>query len=156
MGNIYSWKTYNREVPAQDVGERIEELAERDGQVTKQSLLEDARPAGATLHPLYEWDDAKAAEKYRLSQSGEILNNLTIVHVEVTEQEEPKPVRAFVNVSSGKITGAYKPISVAFSQPDEAEIVIANAKRDLLAMQERLERYIDFRRFLMEFLRETE
>ena len=152
MGNIYSWKTFDHRVPAQDVGERIEELVERDGAVTKESLLDDARPAGAILHPLYEWDDSKAAERYRLYQSGEIINNLTVVRVKYTDEgEKETKAPAFVNVSYGKQTGSYRPITVVLREEDTANAVIENAKRDLAAMEQRLKNFIDFRKFLIEY-----
>ena len=126
----YRWKIpkYGA-VPAQAAGEHIEELEATHGKVTPKLLLDDSRPEDAVLHPLYEWDDYKAAEKYRLSQSGDIVRNLVIVRpVEMEQEERTIPVvtrkdeevvevRAFTSVEeNGERT--YKSTSIIVTDED--------------------------------------
>ena len=124
----YRWKIPKYEaVPAQAAGEHIEELEALHGKVTPRLLLDDSRPAGAVLHPLYEWDDHMAAEKYRLGQSGDIVRNLVIVRpVEVEEEaravrvvvrEEAVEVRAFTSVEEDGVR-AYKSTSAVVADEE--------------------------------------
>ncbi|MBQ9527069.1 MAG: hypothetical protein IJR68_05605 [Fretibacterium sp.] len=122
----YQWKI-ELPIPAQEAGEYLEKLEERDGCITAQSLLEESRPENAPLHRCFEWDDAKAAELYRLKQARFIISNLT---VEISETEI-KP-RGFVSVSETRETGRFVSISRAMSTPEMKGQVLRNALDELL------------------------
>lgn len=98
---VYSWKVETVPVKAQVAGEFIEKLEEKHGKVTPRIILEASKKANAPLHSCFEWDDTKAAEKYRESQAAAILRNLTVT-VETVEEETPKTVRAFVRATEEK------------------------------------------------------
>lgn len=97
---VYSWK-YPLPVKAQEAGEFIESLEEKHGKVTPKILLDASRNEDALLHRCFEWDDTQAAEKYRETQAGLILRNITVT-VEAVEDERPKVVRAFVRATEEK------------------------------------------------------
>lgn len=112
----YQWRVNKYPVTADTAAKEISRIESRDGSVTPKSLLEESRAEDSTLHKCFEWDDSKAAEKYRLRQSGEIIRN--IVRVEVKEDPEeksaPKTVRAFVDVERDYNTqGKFVAISTA-------------------------------------------
>ena len=50
------------------------------------------------LHPLFEWNDAKAAEEHRLAQARLLLRSVIVVRPDV-DGISPDPVRAFVALS---------------------------------------------------------
>ena len=153
---VYQWKTpVFSKVPAQTAGEHIEALSERDGEVTPKSLLEDSRPADAVLHPLYEWDDGKAAEKYRLHQSKLIIGNLEIISVQHEELSiPPTPIRAFVSVNERNEKASYRPTLIALSEEETRKKVIENAKRELASFDAKYKGLIDTVAVISEFLEE--
>lgn len=119
---MYRWRQgLYPAVDAQEAGERIDRLIqENGGRVTPRQVVDASRPDGEVLHPCFEWDDSKAAEKYRDVQARRVLGNIAIVSVEqvvihqdivVAEDsadEVPdikKPVRAFTNVRPEKDDG---------------------------------------------------
>ena len=83
----YSYLVNKYKVPADVVGKTMEKIEERDGKVTKESFLEESRPVSSPTHNMFEWNDAIAAEKYRLEQSSEIIRNIQIEIVEVPAKE---------------------------------------------------------------------
>lgn len=141
---VYKWKTYDYSVPAQVAGERIEKLDEKYGEVTPEILLEDARPEGSVLHPLYEWRDDVAAEKYRLQQSSRILRELVIVEVEQPGSEEVVPVRAFIPTTPGNSKGSYRPIVIALSDEETKKQVFENALNELAMFEAKYKHLVDF------------
>ena len=141
---VYKWRTYEYPVPAQEAGERIEELDKKYGEVTPEILLEDARPEGSLLHPLYEWRDDIAAEKYRLQQSGKILRELVVVKVDHPEFEPDVPVRAFVSVTPGHNKGGYRPVVVAVSDEETRRQIFENALQELAAFEAKYKHLVDF------------
>lgn len=97
---VYSWK-YELPIKAQVAGEFIEKLEEKHGKVTPRIILDASKTESAPLHNCFEWDDTKAAEKYRETQATAILRNLTVT-VETVEESTPKTVRAFVKATEEK------------------------------------------------------
>ena len=131
----YSWGRKHHGVPAKTAGEELERIQQRDGMVTKETLLDESRPEEAPLHPAFEWDDTKAAEKYRLTQAKSIINDI-VVEVIRTGEDETKKVPAFVNVVKGLQNNAqYLSIDVAMSDEDHRKAVLENAKSELNAFK---------------------
>ena len=154
---VYQWKVPLYKVPAQTAGEYIEGLERANGFVTAKMLVDESRPVGATLHSCYEWDDEKAAEKYREGQSKTLLSNLVTVKISNTDEDMPVPnTRAFVSVSSGKETASY--ISTVRALSDEAtkKTVLENARAELKAFKVKYEGLIDLAELLNEMLKEVQ
>ena len=128
MEKHYSWK-FEKPVAAAVAGERLERLEREHGKVTPQIILDDARPDNSPLHKCFEWDDAKAAEEYRLQQARGILTALTVT-VETTS--EPIQVRAFVNVSPvNEKVGSVVAVIRAMSDEESKRNVLNMAMREL-------------------------
>ena len=130
---VYQWKIKSMyKVPAQVVGEKMEEIIHEQGVVTKVNFLEASRPEDSETHDLFEWDDTKAAEKYRLHQSNMIINSLT-VQISVADRENPINTRAFVNVQQENMRrhAEFLRIDTAMSDREFKTIVLANAIQEL-------------------------
>ena len=93
---IYEWK-YNMPIKAQIVGEHFERLEKQQGHITPKIVLESARSETSAIHPCFEWNDDVAAEKYRETQAGLLIRNLTVKMIE-TGEKQTEPVRAYVSI----------------------------------------------------------
>lgn len=91
----YSWCVTTTGVSADVAGAVMEQLEREHGCVTKSNFLEASRPEDSPTHKLFEWDDTKAAEKYRLGQSRFYISNLRIVVEEIKAEEKPISVQSF-------------------------------------------------------------
>lgn len=149
---VYDWKTPIYKVSAQTAGEHIEHLDEIYGEVTPQILLDDSRPEDAVLHSCYEWDDGKAAERYRLHQSKMIIGNLVCVSVDDSKEYPTEPVRAFVSVNDRNDKAKYRPITVALSDEDTKNKVLENAYKELEMFQKKYKDLIDVEKVIRDFL----
>lgn len=155
---------YSYKVPAETVGKALESIEERDGKVTGKSFLDYSRPEDSDTHSMFEWNDAIAAEKYRLRQATQIINQLEvqIVYESTGEvREEPITISAYVNVNSKgtKEKGSFIRVETAIEKPDMWAVVVANARGELRAFQRKYERYAEFAGVCAEinkFLEETE
>lgn len=92
---VYDWK-YKMSIKAQTVGEHFEELEKRNGSITPKIVLDSARSESSVIHSCFEWNDGIAAEKYRETQAGNLIRNLTVKIIDFKETES-LPVRAYVN-----------------------------------------------------------
>lgn len=101
-----------------------------DGNVTPQNVLEKARNEDSELHKCFEWNDGIAAEKYRLSQARNIIQNLVIV----TNKPEEQPVRVF-SITSQKST--YQPTRQFLVQENEYQTLLKRALNELESFKKR-------------------
>lgn len=143
---IYSWNGPQRKVSAQKVGEHLEEIEQRDGTVTKEAFLESARPSDSPMHPLFEWNDKKAAEKWRLQQSNQIINCLLVEVVDESGDEpEVRTLNAYVNIEKrGNGKASFINIRSAASNAETRDHVIDNALRDLRWIQRKYDDFLWF------------
>lgn len=137
----YQWKLFPKKYPvdAQTAGEAIAEIALRRGGVTPQILVEESRDNTSTLHPIFEWDDSIAGEKYRLSQGADVLRGLVIIKASENQDDEPEIIRAFVNVAPLKDTTERKwvPIEQAINDPKLYEQLVNRAYQDLVTFEKK-------------------
>jgi hypothetical protein len=126
---VYKWK-YPLSVPAEKAGAELSRMEQKHGHISPEIVLEESRAKKALLHGLFEWDDTKAAEKYRLSQAGGIIRNLVVI---IDEQKNMEPVRAYVNVvpEAPARRGEYINITSALTEETTRETTLEMAKREL-------------------------
>lgn len=141
----YKWRNgASYPVKAQEAGEYLHDMSEKNGGITAADVLEDARDEDSLLHPCFEWHDQKAAEKYRLLQAVKLVGDL--VCVAVREESEPTYIQAFCNTEKkeyGK-TATYKPVEVALSDEAERACILENAKRDAATFARKYEMLMEF------------
>lgn len=140
---IYQWRTFDYPVSAQKAGEHIEELDKKHGEITPKILVDDARPEDALMHPLYEWNDSVAAEKYRYGQARKIMSELVTVRIANDAPEIKDPIRAFVSVRSQNESASFRPIVAAMSDEETKKQVIENARSELDAFERKYRGLVD-------------
>ena len=122
----YSWSGPERAVSAEKVARHLSLLEEKIEHPTAQDFLESARPEDSEMHKLFEWDDSKAAEKYRLIEAQNIIRAVRVTLVE--RDEDPLVVRAFVK--DEQTAGGYVHVVRALSDEEKKGQILAEARRD--------------------------
>lgn len=153
MGKMmYQWNQRGemkfRGADAQSVGERLEFIRSRNGEtINKDVVVSDASDAASPLHPLFEWDDSKAAIEYRREQAHYLIRSVDVT-VERSHQESA-PIRAFVSLKqNGTTDGTYESISVVANDPVKREQLLKNALGELNQWRRR---YSDLQEFMKLF-----
>ena len=95
----------------------------RSGQISPRAVLDAARSEDSALHSLFEWDESKAAEAFRLVQASALIREVKLEVVQ--ESVDPMRVRlevrrAFYSLPSlrGSKGGSYVPASL-IADPEE-------------------------------------
>jgi ribonuclease D len=117
---------------AQAVGERLARL-EAKGRLTPLAVMSDARARNSPLHRFIEWDDAKAAHRYRLDQAAHLIRCVTVV-VEQPDQQEGRTIRAFVPIAGAYDTRSYIPTMRALGDAELRKQVLQQAHMELGAV----------------------
>ena len=132
---VYQYKVPYARVGAQIAGEELARIEKEKGSLTPEMVVDESREEDAPLHPVFEWNDRKAAERYRIVQAGSLIRNVTVKIEEVPRME---PVRAFVNVAPvGKRKGVFVSIKNAMTDEDGRETVVARAMAELERVKEK-------------------
>lgn len=149
----YQWKGGfpNRGMDATYVGSHCEKLRESNGgSVTPRVVVDDAESDQSPLHTLFEWDNVKAADEFRLEQARNLLRSLTVI----IPERPSHPVRAFVNIRqespSGETESAYTSIEVALRNPAMRNQLLADATNELAAWRQRYRELEEFSRLFAE------
>ena len=129
---------------AQKIGEELETLA-KDGKdhLTPAAVVQRARDKKNVLHKHFEWDDAKAADHYRLDQARSLIRS---IHVE-NEEVESGRTRAFLSIADRDGT-SYRPIGTILNSADLQSRILASAEKDLLAFENRYRELLDVCEFV--------
>lgn len=130
--NKYQWSEgFQPKLDANIVGGVVEQIEDEYGSVTKEIFLEKSRPEDSVTHSLFEWDNDKAAENYRLEQARKTIGNLRIVYS--TPKKEDVPVKAFVNVSDFSEKAQYRNVEVVLNDEDTRETYLNRIRHELNA-----------------------
>lgn len=129
---------------AQTIGEALSQISDgAKGELTPKAVVDAARNKRNPLHHHFEWDDATAAENYRLDQA---RNLIRIVRV-IDEEAREGTTRAFVSVNA-KDGVSYRPIADVKRSADLQLAVLQQADRDLEAFQRRYSELKDICKFV--------
>lgn len=77
----------------QAIEDRLQEIAERDGRLTADAVIEDAKSPESPLHTEFEWDVDKAALEYWREQARRLIRS---VRVTVTVEHHTMAVPRYV------------------------------------------------------------
>lgn len=112
-------------------------IAQRDGVLTPAAVLAEAAAEDSPLHAVFEWDNDKAGEAYRLHQAATLIRRCKII-VE-TAPETYTRVRAFTNVPEAE---GYLPTADALL--DHRDVVFEQCKREIAALRRKYGHLLDF------------
>ena len=98
--------------------------------VKPEEIVDKARDESTELHKCFEWDDTKAAERYRLHQARQIVCHLIVKEVDDTAQKPE--VRVFYKTDN---TEGYKPVEYIMRNEDEYHKLLDRALTELKAFQ---------------------
>lgn len=118
---------------AQVLGEALEAIsAKAGGHLMPASVVDAARDRKNPLHKHFEWDNAVAAEAYRLDQARGLIR---CIHVQ-SDDTESGYARAFLSIREQDGV-SYRSVDDVMSSADLQQRVLAQAERDLIAFETR-------------------
>ena len=92
-----------------------------NGEYDKKKIVELASKPRSPIHKYFEWDDTKAAEKYRITQAGRMSKCLVVV-----VKDKPIPAAVSVRVRKGG-PKAYVSIAKAVQSDELMDQVLEDA-----------------------------
>lgn len=127
---MYSYNVKNLyKVSAEDAGNELERIREKYGTLLPKDVVEESKSEDSVLHSIFEWDNKKAADSWRISQAQALIRNVVVT---IEHEEVVCKVRAFVNSrESASDERSYIPINVAMNNDVAYADMLATCKRDM-------------------------
>lgn len=69
---------YAKDVTADIIGNHLNKLYVRHGQIKPDIVVKDAKSDKSPIHTCFEWNDGKAAHEYRLYQARNLIRSVVI------------------------------------------------------------------------------
>ena len=113
-----------------DANKCANEIMSLGEDVSPAQIVEYARKPNAELHRCFTWNDAEAANKYRIYEARQVVCNL-IIRKENGEKQEPTPIRLFHKTENGH----YKPLTLIVQNEDEYESLLRQCKEALESLK---------------------
>lgn len=107
--------------------------------VSPAQIVEYAKNPDTELNKCFTWNDAEAANKYRIYEARQVVCNL-IIRKENGEKQEPTPIRLFHKIENGH----YKPISLIIQNEDEYQSLLRQCSEALLALKRKYSNLSEF------------
>lgn len=137
------WKRgYRPRVSAQVAQREVKTIEDREGRVSPEAVVEAAQADDAPLHPVFTWNDAKAAHQHRLAEARRMLNHLVVVEVVGDDRKEVGPAYVSIEViqtEEEELARGYVSLARAQSHPEMQHQVVAQAIRGLRGWRKRYE-----------------
>lgn len=111
---------------------------DNDGNLELAEIVRQSKPKDAPLHNEFEWNNARAADKYRLQQARYIARSIEVVRPEApTVQSRAYEVVEVTQKAEEKSKKVYKPVEDILSDPIARDDLIAQAIKDAHAYKRR-------------------
>jgi len=122
--------------------QELESIRKRhDGFLRPADVVAFARNPKTSLHERFEWDDGKAAEKYRLEQARHLIR----FTVRVISDDAP-PIPFYVSLKDDRDNGdSYRALADVMDDPSLRTKLLGQALREAEAWRVRYERLAELR-----------
>jgi len=114
-------------------GRELERIRKTRGGLKSEDVVEEARPEAAPLHPVFEWDDSVAGEKFRRVQASTLIRSIQVER----GNDAKETVYAYVP-SISKEPGEYDRTDSLSKHVDRFTLALTEALKDLHSAQERV------------------
>lgn len=135
---IYNWKMKGlaKGVDPNEAVQELNRIQDSYGFITPELVVKEASNPKSILHPIFEWDDSKAASGFRLQQARILLNN---IQIKVLSDGENKEIAVYEVTTFGE---GYKRIQTF--TPDDVEYIKMATKSQLDHLTKKLKQYKEF------------
>lgn len=135
-------KPNQQDLRAEEIRAALAAIAnENGGYLSPAAVVEAAKEPGSVLHAEFEWDDAAAAESYRLAQAGALIRRVKFTLVredKATKEIEMRTTRAYQSRPSARTAEkGYEPVADIMRDESKRDELIAQVLKELLAYRKR-------------------
>ena len=125
----------------QAVGDKLQELRDKNEGLTASIVIEDAKNKNSVLHGAFEWNDSKAAHEWRLHSARHLMRAVITKELDSSGEIRYQPAFVFVKTEEGP---RYETIAIVQSDEELRHQVIQRAFVELTQWKKRYKEYKEF------------
>ena len=122
----------------QVVGDKLQELRDKNNGLTASIIVEEAKHKTSVLHGAFEWDDSKAAYEWRLHSARHLMRSVEIVSTKEEGGTRSLPAFVFVKTDDGP---RYETLAIVQSDDELRKQVLERAEKEFDQWAKRYEQY---------------
>jgi hypothetical protein len=130
-----------------DLRDQLQQLYDANQRLTPALVLAEARDPDSPLHPLFEWNNDEAAERWRLHQARELIRSVRVVYKPATGTDPARSVRAWHAIRD-EAGHHYEPAEQVALNPFQRRLLMADMEREWLQLQRRWSHFDEFWRLI--------
>jgi hypothetical protein len=120
-------------ISPQVVGDELDRIHGKHGALKPTNVVDEARPEEAPLHPAFEWNDAIAAEEWRLHTARHLIRSVQVI----TSDNQKESI--YVSVVTEQKDRQYQPLAVVAKSPDLYAEAVYEAQQRIKAAKKALD-----------------
>ena len=118
------------------VSELQQSVAQHNGMLRPEDVVEFAKSPATALHTCFTWDDTQAAHNWRLVQARQIIR----VSVIVSPGDPKEKVRAFVSLKENRYNDeGYRSLISVMSDGDLRQVLLTEAMMEMQSFMDKYE-----------------
>lgn len=113
----------------QEIGEELEKIRiENEGFLDPENVIDKAKNQTSVLHSIFEWNNTKAANEFRLWQARNLIGSIVVKYQDGTEDD----MRYYISVRVPEMNERrYYPVDLAIKRQDLNEQLLESAYQDM-------------------------
>lgn len=129
----YQWNgDFGTSMDIKKVVTELNDIQAQQGEISPEAIVKAARQTHSELHSYFEWNNTKAADKYRLQQASELLRR---IEVKVIKDGESQTLRAYEITNRQPGDKTYVSFDTGAGFQRAKEIVLSDLNRALGRLQ---------------------
>jgi glutamate synthase domain-containing protein 2 len=125
----------------QAVGDKLQELRDKNEGLTASIVIEDAKNKNSVLHGAFEWNDSKAAHEWRLHSARHLMRAVITKELDSSGEIRYQPAFVFVKTEEGP---RYESLARVLDDDEMRLQVINRALKEFEQWQKRYKEYEEF------------
>lgn len=140
----YAW-AFNaidfKPISPDETGHELERIRLLYGELQAPAVVEESRSDSAVLHPCFEWDDTKAARRFRVRQARKIIQCIGTMHT--TQDGQTEVMRYYVNVRDPSGSRSYHRMPDALTDEQLRPRVLKELQSTMMFFKNKYKAYKD-------------
>ena len=130
----YNWKipSFAKGIDANKAQKELSRIEKKCNGLTPTTVVEESSLPNALFHKIFEWDNLKAGNQYRLQQARALINNIEIIII--SEDSEVHAIDVYEIVQNKESGNSYKHIeTLTYDEQEHVKMTILSSLHQLQA-----------------------
>lgn len=127
---------------AENLRDHLLDIRAKYGELTPRVIVDEARDPASPLHKEFEWDDAAAADRFRLIQAGQLVVRCRLTFTRADGSSGS--IQQFYSIDRKNAPVMYEPVDEIAADPLRQKMLLRQAQHEWSQLKARYEHLGEF------------